>query len=59
MKQGDEFPVNLFKLLILLWSFIKLQLQRRGKKRLWLSPGRGGKCLCFCCAVLLPICMHN
>lgn len=32
MEQGDEFPANLFKLLILLWSFIKLQPQRRGKK---------------------------
>lgn len=32
MKQGDELPVNIFKLLILLWSFIKLQSQRRGKK---------------------------
>lgn len=32
MKQGDEFPVNFFKLLILLWSFIKLQPQRTGKK---------------------------
>ena len=32
MKQGDEFLVNLFELLILLWSFIKLQPQRRGKK---------------------------
>lgn len=32
MKQRDEFPVNLFELLVHLWSFIKLQPQKRGRK---------------------------